>query len=657
MNKNILMMIREISDNGDIYSLGYYTENGDFVSIKSYSIINGKLTPYLIGVEFTDVSSLTGVALFGSSYYSVLEGIYNKEAISIKEVSFPDLIGVGQNGLLNAFNGCTSLLKVSFPKLIEINDYNAIHSTFKNCTNLTNFEFPLLKKLNNENANALYGAFAGCTSLINADFPELETIGRYSMAEIFSGCSSIISANFPKLTTIGYCGMNKAFSECYNLKSICFQNLTTIGENGMLNFLGYGNTEKNKELTHISFPKLKSIGKSGLFESFYTCINLVSVSFPELISVDEGGLWHTFKNTSLKEIHFDYTLEGNTECTASNMGCNDATVYFDLNRITYTISNIDTSASYYFNAKKIDSTAQNYGYIHYNTENTVIGYKPNYCVYIEKITPTEETPINKAINFVTSGVNYSLTLNGVSGVTPNTIFTIDGAEIIVEGTNPSIIVPSGTDVTYRVTAKGYKSVSGTLNSSSTSQTVKMTVAKTITYNLSYPFTNYPSVLANLVDGSNFEISKTPTVYSGSGIQSSIINGSKSFKVNSGISYGYIKFHTPDTTESDLLTVSVTCNAYAEASYDVGAVFVDTALHQVTTNYKFNTGSGSTDSTYGYILYSSYGKYSNAYNTYSYTLQPNTDYYLQFAYTKDSIGNSYWDRLSITNIKFTDEGTY
>ena len=177
--------------------------------------------------------------------------------------------------------------------------------------------------------------------------------------------------------------------------------------------------------------------------------------------------------------------------------------------------------------------------------------------------------------------------------------------------------------------------------------------------MSYPFTGYDNILANLVDDNNFIIAESPTSYESSynTMSPSIVSGAKTFQTNNSYAYGYIKFHTPATTDTNLLTVSVTCNAYAESRYDVGFVFIDKSLHEITSNVRPITASGTTDSTYGYMLYNSYGKSSSAYSTYTKVLDADTDYYLQFAYTKDSSSHSYWDRLSITNIKFTDEGTY
>lgn len=215
--------------------------------------------------------------------------------------------------------------------------------------------------------------------------------------------------------------------------------------------------------------------------------------------------------------------------------------------------------------------------------------------------------------------------------------------------------------TYFVYSKGYKTASGTFNvGDNVSVTLEEGTDPVRTYNLSYPFTDGSDFLTNLVDGSNFEIAETPTVNSGSGIKSSIINGSKSFKVNNGVSFGYIKFHTPFTGDADLLKVSVTCACYAESAYDVGLVYVNENLVEVTSNVKNYVGTSSAvngttgyeSSKYGHVLFYSRGNATRTYYTNSTTLKADTDYYLCFAYTKDYSGNSNWDRLSITNISFT-----
>ena len=85
-------------------------------------------------------------------------------------------------------------------------------------------------------------------------------------------------------------------------------------------------------ITSVRFPALMNIGKYGLGEAFSGCTGLTgSVSFPALISVSSGGLYRAFSGcTNLTEVHFPAALSGNSQCTASNMGCSNATVYFDL---------------------------------------------------------------------------------------------------------------------------------------------------------------------------------------------------------------------------------------------------------------------------------------------------------------------------------------
>ena len=135
------------------------------------------------------------------------------------------------------------------------------------------------------------------------DASEITQIGDYELANVFYMCRGLTgSVSFPNLTSIGDYGLFYAFHGCSGLTgSISFPNLTSIGDRGLYNafFMCSGLTGK------ISFPSLTSIGTSGLHYAFYRC-------------------------TGITEIHFKSSLSGNSECTASNMGCTDATVYFDL---------------------------------------------------------------------------------------------------------------------------------------------------------------------------------------------------------------------------------------------------------------------------------------------------------------------------------------
>ena len=108
--------------------------------------------------------------------------------------------------------------------------------------------------------------------------------------------------DFLPITSIGNFGLQNAFYECKGLTG------------------------------SISFPSLTSIGDSGLRYAFFRCTGLTgSISFPKLTSIGNHGLQNAFYNcTGITEVHFRSSLSGNSECTASHMGCTNATVYFDL---------------------------------------------------------------------------------------------------------------------------------------------------------------------------------------------------------------------------------------------------------------------------------------------------------------------------------------
>ena len=77
---------------------------------------------------------------------------------------------------------------------------------------------------------------------------------------------------------------------------------------------------------------ITSIGTSGLSQAFYNCTGLTgSISFQTLTSIGDYGLEYAFYNcTGITEVHFRRSLSGNSQCTSLNMGCPNATVYFDL---------------------------------------------------------------------------------------------------------------------------------------------------------------------------------------------------------------------------------------------------------------------------------------------------------------------------------------
>mgnify|MGYP003290540349 CR=1 FL=1 len=128
--------------------------------------------------------------------------------------------------------------------------------------------------------------------------------------------------------------------------------------------------------------------------------------------------------------------------------------------------------------------------------------------------------------------------------------------------------------------------------------------------------------------------------------SDLRSSSGSYNVNSGSSYAYIKFTTPN----EKTTLSVQAYVSSEASCDFGGVYVGTKEYRPS---KSNISSKTTDG-YGSWLMSSSGN-NTSYTTYSKTLEPNTTYYINFSYAKDGSVHTNSDRIFIKNITFQTFG--
>lgn len=154
--------------------------------------------------------------------------------------------------------------------------------------------------------------------------------------------------------------------------------------------------------------------------------------------------------------------------------------------------------------------------------------------------------------------------------------------------------------------------------------------------LSYPF-EFDSIIdtSKLIDGNNFIVNSN---------LNAITNGPKSYHVNSGSSYGYFKIHTPNKST----TFSVTAYVSSESNYDFGGCYVGTQIYNANRDA---ITSSVTDGHGKWVFMNS----NSSESTYTTTLEANTDYYIQFYYTKDNSGNSGEDRVIIKNIKFSYYG--
>lgn len=213
--------------------------------------------------------------------------------------------------------------------------------------------------------------------------------------------------------------------------------------------------------------------------------------------------------------------------------------------------------------------------------------------------------------------------------TPSTAtvkWSVDGTTV----TGSSVTASVGSSVSWTASASGYRKQTGELTALS-DQTISVTLEEATAADivLSGSFSDPHDQLKNLVDSKNFMISG-----------SAIKNGSTSYNVNSGTSYGYIQLTTKEQT-----TLSITASVGSESNYDFGGVYVGTKIYRPTQSQAKNK---TTDSNGSYLIDIAGSVSSKAYTM---TLQANTTYYLNFFYVKDGSGNSNGDRFSVTEIKY------
>ena len=234
----------------------------------------------------------------------------------------------------------------------------------------------------------------------------------------------------------------------------------------------------------------------------------------------------------------------------------------------------------------------------------------------------------------TSG--YTLTVN----TTPSNAtvkLTYRGATI----NGNKIMVPANAEVNVEVTCNNYKTIRKTVTVSQKSQidnnTMEARISDHANFANNYTFSHVESIL---LDNDNFAIDTgKKCLYS-----------KKAYNVNDGISTGYI--HIPANTFDEDRALKVSVRTNAEASWDTGVILVGNANYTINGTFKRNETEGSEITLISNkytLLYNSNGKNETGFRIVSTTLKANTEYYIIFAYTKDSSGNNNEDKMFIQSI--------
>ena len=503
----------------------------------------------------------------------------------------------------------TNNFSFSLPDVTSIGN-NSLQYAFQGCTSLTDVSFPELVSID---GYSLYRTFEYCTSLNSINFPKLTNISDYALNETFESCTSLTSVSFPSLTSMsGNNPIGCCFSGCTSLSSVNLPVLTEIisGDNMFTNCTSletiefpeltildsYHMFDGCKKLNTVLFPKLEYIKSYGSYK-FINCSSLNYISFPSLNKIDNYGLENAFNNcTSLTDVLFpalDSSSFGGYTNQFSDMleGVSGCTVHFPsiLSDVIGEWSDITSGFG--------------------GTNTTVLFDLP---------TDIYEYEVN--FSNIPSDINI---FRGSSNITDI------GTKVYAIGSNSK-------DINLLIKRDGYIPVKHTFTI--TGNTIIDMSTLTINWveipqslDLHYNYSGYENILYTLVDGNNFIIN--------SDLQA-ITSGPSSYNINYGSSYGYILIQPAvDTVLSIVGYVS-------SDSWDYGGIYIGTQEYRPSRD---DMRIGSTDGT-GSWLFNKRG--NNTSSTYTIDLTGGVTYYINFCYAKDTSGNSYEDRLIITDIVTT-----
>lgn len=276
---------------------------------------------------------------------------------------------------------------------------------------------------------------------------------------------------------------------------------------------------------------------------------------------------------------------------------------------------------------KIDSPA--------NNEDTICYIDDVQITLTNKYKKDFNLPQTSFINKIFDSGTCSLTLN-TENDTSNFVFRI-GDDNYKYTTNNTVNVKLGETVYYKITTKGFTTIEDSIVvTEDTVLNFTLEEQKFVEVTISYPFNNtdYSELINQLTKNNKFIVNND--------LQAITNNPDSSVTYHGCVINDAFGFMTPDMET----TLEVTGYVSSESGYDFGAVYCGTKKYSMDRS---KISSGTTDG-FGQYLIRGSGSWTT--DTYTMTLQPNTYYYLNFAYNKDGSASSGQDKLVVEKIKLT-----
>lgn len=248
---------------------------------KAFDVVDGTLN--MPTVTFNENTFAGATSISNNGLYYRFSDNFNATG----SVVFQDVTSIGQQSLKSAFSN-TSISSISFPSLKSIPDqssvyeinYGAMHSICSGCNYLESASFPELVTVGkNGLINAFYYSSASSSNALSVNFDKLTTVGENGLSYAFYRIKLKNNISFPKLETLGFYAFGHAFNSSFknigDINTISFPSLTTVAAQSF----NYCFSDCSW-LTNISFPSLTTFGhKNAFINAFNGCKNLTDIHF------------------------------------------------------------------------------------------------------------------------------------------------------------------------------------------------------------------------------------------------------------------------------------------------------------------------------------------------------------------------------------------
>lgn len=232
-------LIGDVTAEGELLRpTNYYDLN--FAGVKTITATNALCrrfsTTYVRNVTFPDLEEVSGTYAFSSTFVA---------CPVISSVSFPKLEIISASSVfINCFQNITNSFTLDLSKLIKITGTTALSAMCYQAPGLLSFDMSSLEEVR---SNGLNGAFNGCTGLTTVTFPKLKNIA-YTGALIgcFTGCTNLTSISFGGLRSDSFGSFTNQFNTMLSNVTGCTvhfpSNLQSVIGNWTSVTAGFGGT-------------------------------------------------------------------------------------------------------------------------------------------------------------------------------------------------------------------------------------------------------------------------------------------------------------------------------------------------------------------------------------------------------------------------------